>query len=385
MAITIPGGGGSVITFNLSNATSALSNYAQDFANAVEGVTDISFLPVESPEMFALNIFSSGDSVSTTLTQGSQYTYIAAASPSYLYLANSNESVVAGALTTIVEQGAVGGEEILFLDGNNLFVGSSTGVGGDTIVGGTGYDTIDTGVGSSTVFGGYNTSITLSDTSTGAGDVAALLAPGDTVYADGVADTIYAAATSTVDGGSSFFTLVTKSTALSLTVNAGTGAGVVVISAGNDVTYNSPGDGALGVIVGGAGNETLQGAGATGGFVFFADPVASDAGTISVTGGVGFDYFQTGAGTENYTAGSGTAEFSIASVTGGASISISDFGSFDSVNFLGLTTTQEASLLANQDTAVGSASVSGGNLTVTLTDGTTVQFIGVTSLTGHTY
>jgi hypothetical protein len=113
--------------------------------------------------------------------------------------------------------------------------------------------------------------------------------------------------------------------------------------------------------------------------------VASDAGTISVTGGVGFDYFQTGAGTENYTAGSGTAEFSIASVTGGASISISDFGSFDSVNFLGLTTTQEASLLANQDTAVGSASVSGGNLTVTLTDGTTVQFIGVTSLTGHTY
>jgi hypothetical protein len=385
MAITIPGGGGSVITFNLSNATSALSNYAQDFANAVEGVTDISFLPVESPEMFALNIFSSGDSVSTTLTQGSQYTYIAAASPSYLYLANSNESVVAGALTTIVEQGAVGGEEILFLDGNNLFVGSSTGVGGDTIVGGTGYDTIDTGVGSSTVFGGYNTSITLSDTSTGAGDVAALLAPGDTVYADGVADTIYAAATSTVDGGSSFFTLVTKSTALSLTVNAGTGAGVVVISAGNDVTYNSPGDGALGVIVGGAGNETLQGAGATGGFVFFADPVASDAGTISVTGGVGFDYFQTGAGTENFTAGSGTAEFSIASVTGGASISISDFGSFDSVNFLGLTTTQEASLLANQDTAVGSASVSGGNLTVTLTDGTTVQFIGVTSLTGHTY
>jgi hypothetical protein len=385
MAITIPGGGGSVITFNLSNATSALVNYAQDFADAVEGVKDISFLPVESPDEGALNIFSSGDSISTTLTQGSQYTYIAAASPSYLYLANSNESVAAGALTTIVEQGAVGGENIQFLDGNNLFIGSSTGVGGDTIVGGTGYDTIDTGVGSSTVFGGYNTSITLSDTSTGGGDVAALLAAGDTVYADGVADTIYAAATATIDGGSSFFTLVTGAKPLSLTVNAGSGAGVVVISAGNDVTYNSDGSSALGVIVGGAGNETLQGAGATGGFVFFADPNASDAGTISVTGGVGFDYFQTGAGTEDYTAGGGTAEFSIASVTGGASITINDFNSFDSVNFLGLDTASEASLLANQDTAVGSTSVSGGNLTVTLTDGTTVQFVGITSLTGHTY
>jgi hypothetical protein len=385
MAITIPGGGGSVITFNLSNASSALVNYSQDFADAVEKPGDISFLPVESAEEGGLNIFSSGDSISTTLTQGSQYTYIAAASPSFLFLANSNETVAAGALATVVEQGNVGGERVIFIDGNNTFDGSSTGVGGDTIIGGTGYDTINTGVGATTVYGGYNTSITLNDSASGAGDVVALTEAGDTVYAIGAADTIYAAATSTVDGGSNFFTLVTQSTALSLTVNAGTGAGVVVISAGNDVTYNSDGGGGLGVIVGGAGNETLQGAGATSGFVFFADPLASDAGTINVTGGVGFDYFQTGAGTENYTAGSGTAEFSITSVSGGASITISDFNSFDSVNFLGLGTTEETALLANQDKSVGSASTAGGNLTVTLTDGTTVQFVGVTSLGGHLY
>jgi hypothetical protein len=379
MAVTIPGAKGSTaITFTLSG--SAAGNYAGDFAGAIASGHPVGTLPYETTVAGALFIADTPTSIDTTLTIGSQYFFISNAVANEITLAASNETLLAGALTTVTELGAVGGERVIFTGGTNEFIGSTTGVGGDTIVSGSGDDTIDTGAGPSTVFAGTgNTLIYLNDTgvagdSTVTGDLVNMQAGTSTVYADGVSDTVFASATGTIIGGTGSLVITTDGG--TVTVMGGTGSVAGFLTAGTDLTFT--GGGSSGVFVAGAGNETLDGAGAAGGFSFFADTVSGDSVTDSVTGGAGADFFSTGTGTEDITAGSGFAEFEIASVAGGT-ITINDFSGSDSVNFANLSVADETSLLSTASV------VSGGNLTVTLGDGTTVEFTGVTSLSGHLY
>ncbi len=58
-------------------------------------------------------------------------------------------------------------------------------------------------------------------------------------------------------------------------------------------------------------------------------------------------------------------------------ITIDNFGGKDMFNFVGYTA-------AEYQAALDSATVSGGNTEITLSDNTKVNFVGVTSLTGHT-
>jgi hypothetical protein len=96
---------------------------------------------------------------------------------------------------------------------------------------------------------------------------------------------------------------------------------------------------------------------------------SSDTDAItSVTGG-GSDYFSTGAGTDYLSAGNGVDSFNIG--YGGASVTISDFSTADSISF-------------NSDITSQGEGAEGDSYSVTLANGTTVDFIGITSLPTHT-
>jgi hypothetical protein len=326
--VTVPGAGSTTVTFSISN--SAGGNYAADFANAVATATSISTLPTESDSVGGVNEYlsNSGGVTTTVLTIGNQYTLIESFSPFLLQLNASNETVVAGGAVTVQELSNVGGEKVSFIGGNNIFEGVLDGAGGDTISGGSGDDTIITGGGPTTVFGGTASTITLRDNIAGHGDVVVLQNGSSTVNADGLSDTVFASA-----------------------------SGSIIASSGN--LYLTT-DGGTVSVTGGSGN-------------FFA---FLSAGTdLTVTSGSGFEYFQTGTGSETINAGTGGANFEIASVAGG-DITINDFGASDYVNFGGLSVSNESTL---------SSTPGANSITVTLTNGTTVDFVGVTSLSGHYY
>jgi hypothetical protein len=204
----------------------------------------------------------------------------------------------------------------------------------------------NTGDGDTTVFSGPgNTQITLND-STGLGDVVVIQDGAATITANITSDTIFAS----------------------------TGANVTLVN------FSAAYDAESAIVVASMGNETLDGGAAAGGFSFFADTMAGDDVTYSVTSGSGGAFFATGVGTEDFTCGTGGASFEINNVGGsGALVTINDFGAGDGVNFYGLSVQQETTLLATASV------VTDGNLTVTLPDGSNVEFVGVTSLSGHLF
>lgn len=342
-----------------------------------------------------------------------------------------------------------GGNTVIFTEGNNLYDATSTGTGNDIIVTGTGYDTVNTGTGDDTVFSGTgHSSITLNDTAggtfstlaSGFNDKVYLDDGTNTVTALGVADAIFATAPGqTIIGGpntaaADIVTILQPSTgtiagagdsiyggAASIAVfdsvggntlfgDSGTGQAYFVAGPGLTDTINSGGgqiyafgsdgdsinfSGSIGVnlisgFAAGLGNETLNGSGASGPGVlalFGATPVDSvDASSINETliGGSGLNGFVTGEGNETLIGGSGGNAFYVALNANAANITIQDFGASDNnaVTFVGYSADDVATAEAN-GTVGGSASAP--SYTIQLSDGTTVQFLGVTSLTGHTF
>jgi hypothetical protein len=373
MTVTVSGGGSTVLVFNVSG--SAATNYANDFSGAVGANPIVSILSNGTPESTvagALNIIydttgSSGTFPTYSLTTADQYTFVSAGSPVTVDGSTAGDTLFGGAALTYIESATGHDNRVVFTDGNNIFEGSSTGGAGDTIVGGSGYDTIVTGSGPSTVFSGTGHSlITLNDTV--AGDKAVMQNGNTTIIADGVSDTVNASATGVIFGGAGTLTFVASASAstLPVTVVGGTGTSFLFGANNTDLTLSG---GGTNYFIAGTGNETLNG-GESGGFSFFGNTTATDA-SYSVSGGAGIDYFSTGAGSETITAGFGSDSFNIASVAGGgANITINDFTSSDSVSF-------EASI-----TSQGENSDNTG-YTVTLSDGTHVEFVGLTSLPTH--
>ena len=383
MAITIPGSGGNVLVFAVTG--SAGTNYAIDFAKAVANDTAPSVLSsggTESTVPGALNeIFSTSNTSTFGLTTGGQYTYVAVGAPVTVDgSAGGFDTLGGGASLTYIEAPGAGHNNVFFTVGDNVFDGSSTGGTDDTITGGSGHDIINTGAGPSTVFSGTGDNlINLNDTV--GGDIAVLQGGNTTVNANGVADTVNASATGTIFGDTYGLTFVANASTspLNVTIVGGGGADTLFGAANSDLVYSNPVGGGLSEFIAGAGNETLNGANAAGGFAFFGDATPADASSINdtIVGGSGSDYFATGGGTENIFAGSGAAQFEINTIAGGAgggTITINDFSASDSVNFYGLSEAQESTL---------GTSTAGGNLTYTLSDGTKVEFVGITSLSGH--
>jgi len=369
---TIPGTNGTVITFNVTG--SALTNFANDFSNALsQGLTpnDISATGSVSTDPGALNEFFGNTSVTSfTLSTADQFTYISSGTPVTVDVTAIGQTLAAQGSGTTINDSSAGGNNFLFIDGNNTYNGLSS--VGDTVSGGTGYDTINTGTGSTTVYSGTgDTLINLNDTV--GGDIVDLQNGNSTVNADGVADTVFASSTGTIFGGSAgplTFASADSMTTLAVTIVGGSGGAMMSGASGLDLVFANS-TAATNVFNAGAGNETLNGANAAGGFAFFGDTNTADASSINdtVVGGAGNDYFATGGGMENFVAGSGAAIFEINTVSGGAMITIQDFSANDSVSFAG---------------SITGSTVADGNITYTLSDGTTVDFIGITSIpTGH--
>jgi len=381
--ITIPGSQGSTLTFTVSGGAAA--NYANDFSRDVQFPTAITTLSTNggagAPTIAgALNIIGPSNTSTFSIPGTHQYTYAAVSAPTRLVgSAGGADTVLAGGGVSYVANG--GQNKIIFSQGNNIFFGNAA--GGNTITGGAGYDTINAGTGSATVFSGAGHSlVNLGDTV--GGDIAALLAGSTTVNAFGHNDTVYASAASMptsaqIFGGAgtlSFAAGPSEST-LNVTIVGGSGTTEMFGAAGTDMVFaNKSGTAAF---TAGAGNETLNAANAAGNFAFFGDTNTADALSIddTIVGGNGNEYFSTGGGHETIFAGTGGEMFQINDVGAGTTITIVDFSASDSVNFAGLTVSEETSLLGTAST------LSGGNLSVTLTDGTKVDFIGISSLAGH--
>ncbi len=381
--ISIPGGQGSTPPITLTITGNAAINFASDFNAGVQNAPAISSLSSgrdESTVVGALNLIESSATTLYGLSTGHQYTYAAVTTPTRITGSTAGgDTVLAGGGVTYTAGGS--GNHVIFDSGNNLYNGDS--VGGDVIAGGAGNDTINTGAGSNTVFtGSGNTQLNLGDTS--GGDVAVLLAGNTTVSAQGVDDVVYASAalgsaTGTIFGGTGVLNFVAgaSSTTLPITVVGGSGTTDIFANRGSDITLETTTGKAY--VIAGAGNETLNGAAAVGGFDFFGDTVAADGSSIdqTIAGGAGYDYFSTGGGNETVTAGTGAALFHVNDVGSGTTITIADLSSADYFNFGGLSVLNEQSLLSHD------SSVSGGNLRLTLPDGTKVEFLNVTSFTGH--
>jgi hypothetical protein len=382
MAITVSGGGGTVLVFTVEG--NAAGNYAKDFANAVAGLNPVMLSGATiggAANQFNLLDSNTASVNSYTLNVADQYTFIGTLTDDTITLAASGETVAAGFATTVVEQGSVGGERVIFTGGNNTFDGSTIGGAGDTISGGFGADTINTGVGNSTVFtGAGSSSVTLNDSVGSGGDVAIMTGVNAKVVAAGYSDTVFAFGSGTVVGGAGglIFSSITDPSGnapLPVTIVGGSGLTDIYMNApGSNVTFQGTGSTSTPFIVAGAGNETLNAASSSSGVIFYGDTAASASTDLSVTGGGGVSFWATGGGTEMFNVGSGSTDlFSISDVSG-ASITLADLSSASNyfLNFAGMSVSTEMSLV-NAGTEIG------GNLIVSLGNNATVEFLGVTA------
>jgi hypothetical protein len=323
--ISIPGGQGSTppITFTITG--NAAINLASDFNAGVQNastITSLSSSRDESTVVGALNLIESSATTLYGLSTGHQYTYAAVTSPTRITGSSTGgDTILAGGGVTYDAVGAR--NRVVFYKGNNVFNGDS--VGGDVI-------SAALGSAAGTIFGGT---------------------------------------------GVLGFVAGASSTTLPITIVGGSGTTYIFANSGSDISLeNSTG---RAFIIAGGGNETLNGAAAVGGFAFFGDTVAADASSIdqTIVGGQGADYFSTGGGNETVTSGSGAALFHVNDLGSGTNITIANVSSHDFFNFGGLPVSTEQALLAHD------TSVSGGNLNLTLPDGTKVEFLNVTTFTGH--
>jgi Ca2+-binding RTX toxin-like protein len=331
--------------------------------------------------------------------------------------------------------------QVTFVDGNNVFIGTAD-LGGDTVVGGSGFDTIYTSeAGSTTVNSGTGSATIYLQDSTASSSAGAVsindyvwLNDGtNTIYANGVGDavissvgdqTIWGAGGSPQSGvvdpgnGTGYLGVVLQSSSNGDLINAANSATVAAFDYGNNTSiiggtgdlYFIGGDSVTASVDGGAGNAYLfgadgdnltLGAGSTGSAYFVAglgnetlDGAASTgtlyafggsdtAGSDSITGGSGFNALTAGAGSETLTGGSGTNYFQISEATApGSNITINDFLGGNSTLILDGANSQADAQAIYSATSDDPA----GNLVVTISDSTTITFTGITSgsqLQGH--
>ncbi len=444
--VTLPGGVGiSPLVFTVTG-TSA-TNYATAFANAVTNPDTINVLSngaLQTTGGTVLNeIFSNNGQSTYALLNGGQYTLVDVGAPTTLVGSAAGGDTVLGVGDATYQ--AVGSDNtVTFVDGNNTYTGSSIpGATGDTITGGSGYDTINTGAGMSTVFSGSGHSlIVLNDTapaSSGTPDVAYLGDGTATVVANGQNDLVATgtngqliygsqSATSTLNvvigdnatssgpagdsivggagtvnvfdsvggnvifGGTGTLTFVGQPlasgvTTVSDTIVGGGGTTDLSLSAGDSIYFAGDTAGGTGFVSAGDGNETLNAANAGGTVDFFGSTIGS-ANETFVGSNTGNNYFQVGGSTvtgdtTNSTlfGGSGNNLFGIMDGGPNSHITVYDFAAGNSsVNFLNETASQVKTDLAN---AVVGSSNGTPDLTVTLSDHTTITFVGITSLSGH--
>ncbi len=310
----------------------------------------------------------------------------------------TNDTISSGFGSLVVTAGGTGAS----ISGLGAITVDAAGGSGDTVSYGPGGGTFLSSTASSNdlVFTNFanNMSLDASNTTgdTIIGDVGAI-----TVNAGNAASLLVYSGPSIGDpgmdfiGGSGFSTVVGQTGADSVT--GGSGQLDFISNANESVT----GTGALGgstlfgatgsyldfagtsgamLLMGNAGNETLNAAGGTGFDQFYAGAVGADSTAgESLIGGNGANSFVAGTGADTFLGGSGTNVYSfVGSILGGSSQQdvIQNFlGGSNDLAFMG-------------GTGTDTVGVTGGtNVTFTLSDGTTIEFVGLTQaqLTGHVF
>jgi len=425
----------------------AISNGTLDVAFGTgNGAGKMGFGPA-SPDAINYAVLSSneeagvGIGATATVPQGYQALFDNVNGATTVIGSNSGiEAIFAGqnSAATYVDNG--GNNLIDFVDGNNRYDGDQTSTATyDTIAAGTGFDTINTGAGHATVFADAgNTNITLNDSirfagssyNSGFNDYVYLQYGYNTVFANGLFDVVVADAaaqtihggTSSADynafvlnpdggndaiygdaatvsvfnfsngnsifGGSGKLTFVGE-TGSSASIYSGNGTSLVFASAGDSITWVSDSSHGVNDFIGGEGSETLNGSAAQAGLVVFgyANTFEGIDNQISdyFIGGSGNDTLVSGAGHETMMGGAGANTFVIAATPDsvGGEITLGDFGSseLNTIVFANFSAAQVDAALANAHVYTVVPGESG--VTFTLSDNTTVNVVGVTSLNGH--
>ena len=260
---------------------------------------------------------------------------ISAESDDVIGLNGSGSSVTAGEDTLVVDNGS----------GNSVQAGSPT---SETIFGGAsgryGY-----GPGETTIIGGVNDTISGGGTSTRPGQ-ADIFGGIDTVVH---LDSFLASFTFIADPGE-------NAALVGVTTDAVFGADAANVSYANTE--------GLSYLIAGAGNETLNGAGASGSLELFGN-----GGNTALTGGSGSDMVIAGTGNNTITGGAGSANLFIFSegAAGGHDV-ITDLASAagNRVGLFGYGANAAQAALAG-------ASSSGSGSVISLSDDTTITFEGI--------
>jgi Ca2+-binding RTX toxin-like protein len=326
-------------------------------------------------------LFGSSDVNPGTIT-AFQAAQASVSGPASILPGNGGADTVIAATGSSTVTTASNGALVFLGSGANSIVSG----GSDTVVGGTGSATVSAGNASDLIFsiGGPLEFIS------GAG--------ASTVVAGAVATTLFGGGGNTLaftDGNTSYSGAVGTDTVVglagSLTVKGGSGGGLYfggtagknVIQGGvGNVTAFGGGAGdvlsasgsASDLFAGGVGAETLTGAGSSGANTFFAG-----FGQQVLVGGSGNTALVAGAGADQMTGGSGLTLFLLVNGrTAGSADTISGFDpSHDFVKLAGYSGTT-ASMLA-------AATVANGSATISLSDGTSVTFAGLTQLNASSF
>ena len=279
--------------------------------------------------------------------------------------------------TTYWGKAATGGVSIAGGDGNDLislpigtFYDVALGNGSDTI-NANGSGTVTGGFGKTLFYVGANPSLA---GASGDKNIVNSYGANDTIIAGAGAATIdaYGANTSILGGAGSLEYIGT--TPGNPTIFGGSGTETLFGSSGQDISYFTGSEATphADILAAGAGNETLNAGAATTGV-----QLAAGIGTVKMIGGTGNDEFFGGSGVATMTGGGGDDIFVFASASepGGQHGGTNIITDFNTSNDLFSTVGYGANAASN---ALAAATVSGGNTTLKLSDGTTVEFLGLT-------
>jgi Ca2+-binding RTX toxin-like protein len=252
-------------------------------------------------------------------------------------------------------------------DGDNLF--SMPDGASYEIAFGDGDDTVFAN-GSGTVTGGSGNNIVFADSQGGENDINSYGNADTIVAGQGVVTVNSYGANPLVVGGSGPLVYLGGASG-NPTVTGGTGQETLYAGAGQDLHYmdgsNTTTD--ANILVAGGGNETLNAGSAEHGV-----KLAAGMGSVEMIGSQGDDIFFGGAGAATMIGNGGLDGFIFGNTpghTGGTDI-ITDFNSSDNfvVSGYGANAAQNA---------LNTATISGGNTAVRLSDNTTITFLGVTN------
>jgi chitodextrinase len=331
-----------------------------------------------------------GNGNNTFVTGGTAGTVVGGTGANTIFMTAANSAITSQGADTIIGGAgsatvSLSGTALYFAGGGANVVGGS---GGGTIIGGGSGTTINGGAASELIFGG---SSLVYNGGTGAATIIGGGA-GNTVTGGGGNLLLFASSSMTYVGGSEAATVIGGGGPLN--VMLGTGGGIVYGSpGGNDTIASGTGPAILvgggpddqlystgssnDTLVAGGGAETLNGAGSSGALVLFGGP-----GPDVENGGTGSNLFIAESGNETLTGGGSSDSFVFIATPGtGRTDVITNFNpNTDAIGLFGYGDEPGADAAA-----LASATVSGNLTTVSLSDGTTIQFVGAPVLSNYNF